>query len=113
MLNPLLDSHLDISPELEACLAQLAKVDTRMQMSFESVPQSLIFPAGIDHLNQLIFPQRLTTIVAEPAPAKQEKPKQASSKVAFGQRIQASASKSKQPNPKPTKGGILKQSSEQ
>lgn len=111
MLNPLLDSQLDFSPELEVALAQLAKVDTRMQMSFEQVPQSLDFPAKIDHLNQLIFPQRLTlVVVAEPAPTKQEKAKK---QLAFGQRVQASEAKSKQASQKPSKPGILKQGNEQ
>jgi hypothetical protein len=70
MLNPLLDSELDTSPELELCLAKLAKVDTRMQMAFDQVQQSLNFPAGIDHLDQLIFPQRMTPLPSEPAPVK-------------------------------------------
>jgi hypothetical protein len=29
MLNPVFDSELDFSPELERCLEQLSKVDTR------------------------------------------------------------------------------------
>ena len=30
MLNPIFDSELDLNPDLEACLAELSKVDTRM-----------------------------------------------------------------------------------
>ena len=46
MLNPLLDSELDLSTDLEDCLSELSKVDTRMQMSFEQVPNNMDFPKG-------------------------------------------------------------------
>ena len=89
MLNPLLDSHLDASPELEACLNELAKVDTRMQMSFEQVPSTMDFPRGIEYLNQLIFPQRLSPVPADPTPKgqKADKGKKDAPQVAFGKRI--------------------------
>jgi hypothetical protein len=64
MLNPIADSQLDTSPELEASLGELAKVDTRMQMSFELPPSSLDFPKGTEFANQLIFPQRLVPVSA-------------------------------------------------
>lgn len=68
MQNPILDSQLDSSPDLEACLGQLAKVDTRMQMSFETAPSQIEFPRGIEYMNQLIFPQRLIPVAADPNP---------------------------------------------
>lgn len=62
MMNPIMDTELDTSPELEQCLAQLSKVDTRMQMSFEHPPSNLDFPRGTVYFNQLIFPQRLQPV---------------------------------------------------
>ncbi len=66
MKNPLYDDQEAEDIELAQLVQEMMAEEQRENMPFEYVPKNLAFPQGFTHFNQLLFPQRIAKLQAQP-----------------------------------------------